>query len=667
RYGPGNIKKFQKLNRKQIIEYLSAPTSENFFLIYHALQKGFSVMELNRLTHVRPWFLQEMKKLVELENEIKKFRDKELPHELLRKAKEQGFSDKYIAEIMGEKEENIRQKRLNAGKRSAFDLVPVSGAKGEYYYSTYNATNSPLKTSDNKKVMILGGGPNRIGQGIEFDYACVHAAFTLNKLGYESVMVNCNPETVSTDYDTSNKLYFEPLTVEDVLQIYEKEKPEGMIVQFGGQTPLNISRELKEAGVRILGTSPDSIDFAEDREQFRTMMSRLGIPQPESDIAHSLEQARKIAGQIGYPLMLRPSYVLGGRGMEIVYDEESLINYVNTVVREVSPDRPVLIDKFLENALEAEVDALTDGKDTFVAAVMEHIEEAGIHSGDSACTIPSINISDEQLAVIKDYTARIALELNVVGLMNIQYAIADGKVYIIEANPRASRTVPLVSKITGVNMAEAATRLMLGKGLSDLNLKEKKISYSGVKEAVFPFNMFDNFDPVLGPEMKATGEVMGIAETHPIAFFKAQEAAGVGLPRSGKALITVNDRDKIQIVQPAKKLLALGFELVATEGTHKYLKDRGIKSEVINKINRGRPNIVDAIKNGELQLIINTPIGKESKEDDSYIRSGAIKYNIPYITTTTATKASVDGIEAAIKVDYQVKAIQDYHQMVKEK
>jgi carbamoyl-phosphate synthase large subunit len=664
RYGLGNIRKFQDLDREQIIEHLSAPSSERYFLIYHALQKGFSIEELHKLTFVARWFLQEMKRLVELEEEIRNYKNKELPEELLVKAKKSGFSDRYLAEILNNKEINIRQKRIDTDINSDYDLVPVSGADGEYYYSTYSIGTDQIKTSNNKKVMILGGGPNRIGQGIEFDYACVHAAFTLDRLGYESVMVNCNPETVSTDYDTSTRLYFEPLTVEDVLQIYEKEKPEGMIVQFGGQTPLNIARELAEEGVKILGTSPASIDFAEDREQFRALMGKLDIPQPESDIAHSLDEARRIADRIGYPLMLRPSYVLGGRGMEIVYDEESLITYVNNVVKEVSPDRPILIDKFLENAIEAEVDALTDGNQTFVAAVMEHIEEAGIHSGDSACTIPSINLTDEQLATIEDYTTKIARELNVVGLMNIQYAIAKGKIYIIEANPRASRTVPLVSKVTGINMAQIATRLMLGEPLAAMKLEQREIPYTGVKEAVFPFNMFEDVDPVLGPEMKATGEVMGIANTYPLAFFKAQEAAGIGLPLSGKVLVTVNDKDKPYIVESAKKLIDLGFEIIATKGTHKYLKSKGINSGVIHKLNKGRPNIVDAIKNREIQLIINTPIGKQGKVDDSYIRSGAIKYKIPYITTTTATKASVDGIEAAIKTDYQIKAIQDYHQML---
>lgn len=664
RYGPGNIKKFKELKKEEILTALSLPSSERIFLIYHALQQGISIEKIKELSHIDDWFLKEIKKILDFENKIMEYKRKELPGDLLLKAKGLGFSDKYIGQILEKEEVEIRNRRYSLDKKSEYGLVPVSGAEGEYYYSTYNNLEDSVQPDTNKKIMILGGGPNRIGQGIEFDYACVHAAFTLDKLGYGSIMVNCNPETVSTDYDTSSKLYFEPLTVEDVLRIYEKEKPEGMIVQFGGQTPLNIAEELEEAGVKILGTSPASIDFAEDREQFRELMTKLSIPQPESDIAHSIEEARKIARRIGYPLMVRPSYVLGGRGMEIVYDEESLDSYVKNAVEEVSPDHPILIDKFLENAIEAEVDALTDGTDTFVAAVMEHIEEAGIHSGDSACSIPPINITEEQMSLIEDYTEKIARELKVVGLMNIQYAIADNKVYIIEANPRASRTVPLVSKVTGINMAQLATCLMLGESLAEMKLVKRNIPYFGIKEAVFPFNMFKNVDPVLGPEMKATGEVMGIADSYSMAFFKAQEASGVSLPLEGKVLITIADKDKPLIVESAKKLSKLGFEILATEGTNKYLKEMGIESTVINKINKGRPNIVDAIKNGELQLIINTPIGKQGKDDDSYIRSGAIQYKIPYITTTTATKASVDGIATASKADYTVRAIQDFHKMI---
>ena len=665
RSGFGNIAEFQALEKEEILDRLRTPSSERHFLIYEALKKGAAVSEIEEITFISTWFLDEMKKLVDLENKLLKYKGKRLPADVLVEAKENGFSDKYLAEILSHNEEQLRKARKYAVKNDNFDLVKVSGAEGEYYYSSYNLAEEKIPSSDSKKVMILGGGPNRIGQGIEFDYACVHASFTLDKLGYDSVMVNCNPETVSTDYDISTKLYFEPLTTEDVLRIYEKEKPEGVIVQFGGQTPLNIAEELEKAGVNILGTSPASIDFAENREEFRRLMNELEIPQPESDIARSAAEAHRIAADIGYPLMLRPSYVLGGRGMEIVYDQKSLENYLKSQVAEVSAEHPVLIDKFLEDALEAEVDALTDGEDTFVAAVMEHIEEAGIHSGDSACAIPSLEITDEQLATIKDYTAKIASALDVVGLMNIQFAIYQGKVYIIEANPRASRTVPLVSKVTGINMAQLATRLMLGESLASLDLKEKEIPYTGVKEAVFPFDKFENIDTVLGPEMKATGEVMGIASTYAQAFYKAQTAAGLELPTSGKVLITVNDKDKKKIVDTAQKLKELGFEILATEGTGDFLAQQGIESELINKLGHGRPNIVDAIKNGEVQLIINTPIGKEGIENDSYIRSAAVKYKIPYITTTNAARASAAGIEAEINSDYELKAIQDYHKLLK--
>lgn len=665
RSGFGNVPEFKKLSKEEILEKLMTPSSERHFLIYEAMKKGASLEEIQEITHISTFFLEEMEKLVDLEKELLEYKGELLDSELLVKAKEKGFSDKYLAEILNYEEEKLRKARKYAVENDNFDLVKVSGAEGEYYYSSYNLAEEKIPASDKDKVMILGGGPNRIGQGIEFDYACVHASFTLDELGYDSVMVNCNPETVSTDYDISSKLYFEPLTAEDVLRIYEKEKPEGVIVQFGGQTPLNIAQELEDAGVNILGTSPASIDFSENREEFRRLMNKLEIPQPESDVAKSVEQAYQIAERIGYPLMLRPSYVLGGRGMEIVYDKKSLDSYLESQVAEVSAEHPVLIDKFLEDALEAEVDALTDGEDTFVAAVMEHIEEAGIHSGDSACAIPSLEITDKQLETIKEYTSEIASALEVVGLMNIQFAIYEGKVYIIEANPRASRTVPLVSKVTGVNMAKLATRLMLGESLESLDLKDKEIPYTAVKEAVFPFDKFENVDVVLGPEMKATGEVMGIAETYAQAFYKAQTAAGLELPTSGKVLITVNDRDKEKILPTAKKLKELGFEIAATEGTKDFLAESGVEAELINKLGHGRPNIVDAIKNDEIQLIVNTPIGKEGIEDDSYIRSAAIKYNIPYITTTNAARASVEGIEAEINRDYELRAIQDYHKLLK--
>jgi carbamoyl-phosphate synthase large subunit len=512
--------------------------------------------------------------------------------------------------------------------------------------------------------MVLGGGPNRIGQGIEFDYCCVHAAFSLRDEGYESIMVNCNPETVSTDYDTSDKLYFEPLTVEDVLSIYEKEKPEGVIVQFGGQTPLNIAGELEAAGVKIIGTAPDTIDLAEDRDRFRQKMRKLGIPQPESGMASTLKEALKVADRIGYPLMVRPSYVLGGRAMEVIHDEEMLMHYVAAAV-DVSPERPILIDKFLENAIEAEADAISDGTDAFVPAVMEHIELAGIHSGDSACVIPPISIPAKHLDTIYEYTKKIAIELNVVGLMNIQYAIANDVVYILEANPRASRTVPIVSKVCGISMARIATQLMLGKKLNDLDIKPRSIPHFGVKEAVFPFNMFQEVDPLLGPEMRSTGEVLGMADSFALAYAKAQEATQLTLPSTGTVLITVSPVDRPAVLEVAVQFSKLGFSIFATKGTHDFLKDNGIDSKHILKMYEGRPNIVDSIKNNEIQLVINTPSGKMSKHDDSYIRKAAIKYKVPYITTLAAAIAAAKGIARYQKGKGKVKSLQQYHAEIK--
>lgn len=513
--------------------------------------------------------------------------------------------------------------------------------------------------------MVLGGGPNRIGQGIEFDYCCVHAAFAIRGAGLESIMVNCNPETVSTDYDTSNRLYFEPLTVEDVLSIYEKEKPDGVICQFGGQTPLNIASELKRNGVKIIGTSPETIDLAEDRDLFRNIMVKLGIPQPESGMASTEAEAISIANRIGYPVMVRPSYVLGGRGMKIVLDEPMLKQYVAAAV-DVSPDRPLLIDKFLEDAIEAEADAIADGTDAFVPVVMQHIEYAGIHSGDSACVIPPILITDEQIKTIEDYTRRIAIEMKVVGLMNIQYAIYEGVVFILEANPRASRTVPLVSKICNIPMAKIATEIMLGKKLAEFNLKQKKFTHFGVKEAVFPFNMFPDVDPLLGPEMRSTGEVLGMAKSYGMAFFKSQEATQTALPLEGTVLITIADRDKNKIIETARNFVNMNFKIKTTDGTQKFLAEHGIQSERILKVHEGRPNIVDAITNGEVQLIINTPAGKQSEYDDSYIRKAAIKFKIPYITTTSAALASSMGIQVRQDHPYEVKSLQEYHSEITE-
>ncbi len=644
------------------MDRLKFPTSERQFVMYEALRKGARVEDLHKLTDIKVWFIQQMKELVELEEQLLKYKGKALPDALLIQAKKDGFADRYLSKILGVSEDAIRKQRTKLGVGEAWEAVPVSGVENAaYYFSTYNAKDT-VKVSKNRKVMILGGGPNRIGQGIEFDYCCVHAAFTLRDEGLETIMVNCNPETVSTDYDTSDKLYFEPLTVEDVLSIYEKEKPEGVIVQFGGQTPLNIARQLEEAGVKVIGTSTKAIDLAEDREQFRAAMEKLGIPMPRAGSATTVEGALKLAREIGYPLMVRPSYVLGGRGMEVVYDDAMLSRYMDAAV-EVTPERPILIDKFLTNAIESEADAISDGTDAFVPAVMEHIELAGIHSGDSACILPPVSIPNKHLATIEDYTKRIAIELKVVGLMNIQYAIADDKVYV--ANPRASRTVPLVSKVCGVSMARIATQVMLGKKLSELKLKQKKVPHYGVKEAVFPFKMFPEVDPLLGPEMRSTGEVLGLADSPGMAFFKAQEAAQEILPFGGTVLITVADDDKKSIVETARQFAAMGFKIAATDGTFKHLAANGVKAERILKMHEGRPHIVDQIKNKEIHLIINTPDGKQSQHDDSYIRKAAIKYKIPYITTATAAAATAKGIAARIKTDSTVKSLQEYHTGIK--
>ncbi len=660
RYGLGFVKDFNAKSLDELMEMLSEPSSERQFIMYEALRKGASVETLSAKTHIKKYFIEQMKDLVGLEERILQYKKKKMPDELLAQAKKDGFADKYLAQILGKEEEAIRKQRQALGVTEAWEAVPVSGVENAaYYFSTYNAPDT-VPVTGNRKVMVLGGGPNRIGQGIEFDYCCVHAAFALRDEGIESIMVNCNPETVSTDYDTSNKLYFEPLTVEDVLSIYEKEKPEGVIVQFGGQTPLNIAAELAKAGVKIIGTSPETIDLAEDRDRFRMMMDNLGIPMPKSGMASNLKQALKVAGDIGYPLMVRPSYVLGGRGMEIVHDEEMLKRYVNAAVG-VTPERPILIDKFLENAIEAEADAISDGTDAFVPAVMEHIELAGVHSGDSACVIPPVSIPLRHIETINDYTKKIAVEFGVIGLMNIQYAIANDVVYILEANPRASRTVPLVSKVCNVSMARLATQIMLGKKLKDLNLKNKTFRHFGVKEAVFPFNMYPEVDPVLGPEMRSTGEVLGLADSFGLAYYKAQEATQQNLPSEGTVLITVEEKDKGGVLEAARAFKKIGFQILASEGTHRFLKENGIEAEKILKMHEGRPNIVDAIKNGEIQLVINTPAGRLSKYDDSYIRKAAIKYKIPYITTIAAAVAAVKGIAALKQGHGRAKSLQSYH------
>ena len=648
RYGLGHVGVFHELSKEELMQKLMNASSERHFIMYEALRKGATVEELHELTHIKRYFIEQMKELVDEEEALLAYKGSLPSDEALEKAKKDGFSDKYLSQILEIPEEKVRERREAIGVVENWDGVHVSGTQdAAYYYSTYIGEDRDPVGSEKPKIMILGGGPNRIGQGIEFDYCCVHAAQSLKKLGFETIIVNCNPETVSTDYDTSDKLYFEPLTLEDVLSIYHKEKPVGVIAQFGGQTPLNLAADLKKYGVNILGTSPEVIDLAEDRDQFRVMMDKLGIPMPESGMATTVEEAIAIAGKIGYPVMVRPSYVLGGRGMEVVYDDESMTDYMQAAVG-VTPDRPILIDRFLNHALECEADAISDGTHAFVPAVMEHIELAGIHSGDSACIIPSKHIPADSLETIKEYTRRIAEEMHVVGLMNMQYAIEDGKVFVLEANPRASRTVPLVSKVCGIRMVPIATDIitseLTGRKSPVPDLKDPVIPYYGVKEAVFPFNMFQEVDPVLGPEMRSTGEVLGLARTTGEAFFKAEEAAGGKLPLEGTVLISVNKKDKPEVVEIAKSFYEDGFHILATGSTYELIKNAGIPAEKVKKLYEGRPNILDEMTNGKIQLIVNSPIGKASIHDDSYLRKSAIKYRIPYITTIAAARAAAEGI-----------------------
>lgn len=667
RYGLGGAKDFGSKSKEELLDLLSTPTSERQFILYEALRKGATVEQLCDLTKIKPYFIEQMKELVEEEEALKQYDGKLPPAEVLRCAKLDGFADQYLSRLLHLPEADIRSARLQNGITEAWEGVHVSGTENAaYYYSTYHtADKSPVGTG-RPKVMILGGGPNRIGQGIEFDYCCVHAAIALKALGFETIIVNCNPETVSTDYDTSDKLYFEPLTLEDVLSIHEKEQPVGVIAQFGGQTPLNLAADLKKAGVNILGTTPETIDLAEDRDLFRDMMDKLNIPMPESGMAVNTEEALAIAESIGYPVMVRPSYVLGGRGMEVVYDKESLTYYMNAAVG-VTPDRPILIDRFLHHATECEADAISDGEHVFVPAVMEHIELAGVHSGDSACVLPPKGLSEEQIRTIKDYTRKIAKEMHVVGLMNMQYAIEDGKVYVLEANPRASRTVPLVSKVCNIKMVQLATDIMTahitGRPSPVPALKEKKFSHYGVKEAVFPFNMFQEVDPLLGPEMRSTGEVLGISADFGEAFFKAQEATQTKLPLSGTVLISVSDRDKPELVEIAQGFYDCGFELAATSGTYDVIAAAGIPVQKVSKINESRPNILDKITNKEFAMIINTPIGKKGAVDDSYIRKAAIKNRIPYMTTMAAARASFEGIRDVKRENapLPVKSLQAFH------
>ena len=664
RSGLGFAKNFHEMSLEALLKALSVPNSERHFQMYEALRKGATDEQIFARTGVKAYFVQQMRELVEEEEKILSYKGKTLPDALLVQAKKDGFADKYLARLLGVAEKEIRDRRTALGCRETWHKVPVSGVENQaYYYSSYTGgANEVPVTSDRKKVMILGGGPNRIGQGIEFDYCCCHAALAMRAKGYETIIVNCNPETVSTDYDTSDKLYFEPVTLEDVLQIYAFEKPEGIIVQFGGQTPLNIARELQEAGCRILGTSVDSIDAAEDRDRFHAIMDRLGIPMPQSEMASDIAGALKAAKDLGYPLIIRPSFVLGGRGMEVVYDEQMLREYVVKAVG-VTPDRPLYLDRFLHHALECEADALSDGKDVFIPAIMQHIELAGIHSGDSACVLPPVGIPEACRKTILDYTRRIARELKVVGLMNMQFAIEDGKVYVIEANPRASRTVPLVSKVAGTQMAHIATELMLGATVPGLGLdREKIIPYFGVKEAVLPFEKFPEVDPVLGPEMRSTGEVLGLAETFGLAYYKSQEAAGSPLPtEKGKVLFSLSEKTP-DGVQAAKDFAALGDEIVATEGTAAFLSAQGVACTVVAKIGEGRPDVLDAIKNRAVKLIVNTPSGRrDARADDCRIRQAAIKYRVPYLTTLAAASAAAEGIASARHGKGEVRSLQSYH------
>ncbi len=669
-------------------EKLRTPNWERTWYIGDALRLGISIDEIYELTYIDRWFINNIMEIIEFENIIRlkdshENRDEVLSG-LLKRAKKLGFSDKRIALLCGMKEDEIREIRKNMGVVPVFKRVDTCAAEFEaftpYLYSTYESpfyragksgntseTDGILECeaapTDRKKVIILGSGPNRIGQGIEFDYCCVHASFALKEEGVESIMVNCNPETVSTDYDTSDRLYFEPLTLEEVLNIVEKEEPFGVILQFGGQTPLKLAVPLERYGVKILGTSPDSIDRAEDRERFDRLLEKLALKRPESGMARSFEEAEKISDRIGYPVMVRPSYVLGGRAMEIVHDRETLVKYMKHAVK-ASPEHPVLIDKFIEGAIEIDVDAISDGKDVVIGGVMEHIEEAGIHSGDSACSLPPYSIKTDLVEEISKQTKAIARELSVKGLINIQFAISGGEVYILEVNPRASRTIPFVSKAIGLPLAKLATRVMLGKTLKELGIVKEVIpSYVAVKEAVFPFIKFPGVDTLLGPEMKSTGEVMGIGVSFGKAFAKSQIAAGNVLPVKGRVFISVRDEDKKAILDIARKFCRFGFEIVATKGTARFLEDNMIASEFVNKVGEGRPDIVDRIKNGEIAMIINTPLGPQSHKASYSIRRTALVYNVPYFTTIAGARAATYATASLIEEDLDVKPLQEYHKM----
>jgi carbamoyl-phosphate synthase large subunit len=648
----------------ELLRRLAVPHPERLWDLFFALAAGHSVDSLHEITHIDPWFLNQLRQIVEMQDELKRFDAKTIPPPALLEAKRFGFSDAHLGEIWDVSADVVRARRAETNIRPVFKRVDTCAAEFEsftpYLYSCYEEEDEAAPT-DRKKVLILGSGPNRIGQGIEFDYCCCHAAFALKEEGFESVMVNCNPETVSTDYDTSDRLYFEPLTFEDVMAIVEKEKPYGVIVQFGGQTPLNLARQLKSAGVPIIGTSPASIELAEDRKRFGALLERMGIPQPENGTAMNVEEALAIGERIGYPVLVRPSFVLGGRAMVVAYDEQTLKEYVARA-EELQRAFPILVDKFLENATEVDVDALSDGKDVVVAGIMEHIEEAGIHSGDSSCVLPSVDIPDAQLQTLRDYTVRLARELKVIGLMNAQYAIQGGKVFVLEVNPRASRTVPYVSKATGVPLAKLAARLMVGRKINDFGLEaELPVRQYFVKSPVFPFQKFPGVDTILGPEMKSTGEVMGVGETHGLAYAKAQIAAMHPVPSEGQVFISVNDNDKPNVIAIARDLSALGFKLVATSGTAATLRKAGLRVEKVFKVNEGRPNVVDLVRNGSLAFLINTPLGRVSHFDEKAIRRAAVKHSVSCVTTLSAAKALVNGIRALRDKGIQIASLQELH------
>jgi carbamoyl-phosphate synthase large subunit len=671
---PGLGKNFNSVqeNVDELLSKLRTPSSERLYLIRRALLAGLKIEQVCDATSIDPWFIRQIRELIELEHELASFplsqtMSAEDPGmvEMLRKAKENGFSDKQLASVWKRSEKDIRVLRRQCGLKPTYKLVDTCAAEFEaytpYFYSTYDTENESRPAST-RKVVILGGGPNRIGQGIEFDYCCVHASYALQEMGVESIMVNSNPETVSTDYDTSDRLYFEPLTLEDVLAILNEEKPEGVIVQFGGQTPLNLAVPLLREGVNILGTSSDSIDRAEDRDRFQALIQKLGLRQPACGIALSVEHALEIANRITYPVVVRPSYVLGGRAMEIVYDDDDLRSYFQEAVV-VSPEHPILVDKFLENAIEVDVDALSDGTDVYVAGIMEHIEEAGVHSGDSACVLPPHTLPETVVAEIADQTRALARELNVIGLMNVQFAVRDGKIFILEVNPRASRTVPFVSKATGVPLAKLATRVIMGGKVKELDpWSMRKQGYYSVKEAVLPFNRFPGSDTLLGPEMRSTGEVMGIDTSFGLAFLKGQLGGGQRLPETGTVFLSVNDRDKPLAVDPARMFVECGLRIMATRGTAEFLERNGIQTVPVNKVYEGRPNVIDHIKNKEIDLVINTSSGKRTIQDSSSLRQAAVLYGLPYTTTIAAAKAMAWALKRKRERHVDVRCLQEYHQ-----